>query len=676
MAHRADLVHWVPHDDDFPEDEEIDFCGYAAYPPFEESPPADRLGWGVSLVYCGSSTFAHELGHNHGVGHDRYLWQNWCDGLDETPADCFPTIENRFSPPYAWGYINPAGVAGGSSVDAWRTVMSYPDQCSDREPSVYCVPLLRFSNPRQRWFGDPLGVFGDVERQPYGSPAEAVRRGPADAARTHREMAHYLANRTVRRTPDLVVRAPRAEAPFLEPGAVVRLSAVVENLGVSTGPRAGVTLGRRRWRAPNWVSESPRSASVARIDAGARRVVSLSFELPSSPGPPYVYVLCASNAPGETLTSNNCSESVDLGGPDSGGFPLSLDFSITRYPLTERQSTYLLADVTNLSSFSYAAGAGLEWWVLRGTYERLARLGLGTFAPREEKRFKYPGVREYPVATDMKAFGACVFPSSLNRSPDPADYQDASEYCRFRSVEVLPRREIAVSVSAVPSAGRPGSLFRLGAEVVNNTGSTFSTGCSVTVIRRFTPASGGASADVRLWELTQSFDAACPRLQPGGVSRLAADIAMPDDVGTYSYIVRVTGGPSWTGVGSADISVSGAARFPLVLELVGVPATVREFSDLRYGVVVWNLAPVVFDGPVNLDLWWFTDTPRRSSYDLRNFRASGSRNFDHLTYYSVSEGSTLTGIGVCLYPTTLPRTPDPRFSPNWCEYRSITVVER
>ena len=50
--------------------------------------------------------------------------------------------------------------------------MAYHTQCSDND--ISCRTLLRFSNPRQTWQGDPLGVA-------FGSDATGVT-GPADAA--------------------------------------------------------------------------------------------------------------------------------------------------------------------------------------------------------------------------------------------------------------------------------------------------------------------------------------------------------------------------------------------------------------------------------------------------------------------------------------------------------------
>ena len=113
--------------------------------------------FGLTLHHCGGGTFAHELGHNMGLQHDRYEVSR-SGGVRSHPA---------------YGYVNQPGLAAGAPpASRWRTVMSYPDQCDDA--GIYCSALLRFSNPRQRYNGDPLGV-------PYGSGGSGPT-GPADAS--------------------------------------------------------------------------------------------------------------------------------------------------------------------------------------------------------------------------------------------------------------------------------------------------------------------------------------------------------------------------------------------------------------------------------------------------------------------------------------------------------------
>ena len=132
--------------------------------------------YGVTHLLCsGSAGFAHEVGHNSGANHDRYVeYDEECDTDSETP--CFNDIPSA----YAYGYVNQHGLDLGEAAERrWRTLMSYSNQCSDE--GVWCRQLMRFSNPDQSWYGDELGVHGTRGLSSYRSAADAARRGPADA---------------------------------------------------------------------------------------------------------------------------------------------------------------------------------------------------------------------------------------------------------------------------------------------------------------------------------------------------------------------------------------------------------------------------------------------------------------------------------------------------------------
>ena len=87
----------------------------------------------------GYYSFGHEFGHLQGARHDLYV--------DSTLT------------PYAYGhgYVN----AGSTTANRWRTIMAYPNRCSDNGFS--CIRLKYWSNPNKTYNSAAMGVAGSSE---------------------------------------------------------------------------------------------------------------------------------------------------------------------------------------------------------------------------------------------------------------------------------------------------------------------------------------------------------------------------------------------------------------------------------------------------------------------------------------------------------------------------------
>ena len=159
----ADLVHLIVGGD-LGRIGELRLCGIAFI----------NGAFGLTRQDCGGRIFAHELGHNLGLRHDRYQDRDAGLGL-------------RSSPEY--GYVNQRAFAEAAERShRWRTIMAYGTQCAHAH--ALCGRLLRFSNPRQHYDGAALGVAYEPGASDVTGPADAAAvleaTGPAVARRRDR----------------------------------------------------------------------------------------------------------------------------------------------------------------------------------------------------------------------------------------------------------------------------------------------------------------------------------------------------------------------------------------------------------------------------------------------------------------------------------------------------------
>ena len=188
-VYAADIVHLF-------EDRDVSDDTGIAWGMRDVSHEFESEAFSVSNVRAENILFAHELGHNMGLNHDRFE-QDWTGRLAPDHPD------NNKPYPYSYGYVNQKMFEPGAAPSTrWRTIMAYSWQCRE-QLYVHCAPILRFSNADQAWAGDPLGVPGDAPSSSVTGPSDAQRS--LDATRV--TVANFRASSdrttcTYRTTPD------------------------------------------------------------------------------------------------------------------------------------------------------------------------------------------------------------------------------------------------------------------------------------------------------------------------------------------------------------------------------------------------------------------------------------------------------------------------------------------
>ena len=179
---RADLVHLIV--------DTGDVCGKAWLAPRDES-----LGFGLTHYACeiGDYTFAHELGHNMGLHHDRYA-----ERCREVPAEKRPDawqqeISNR-PYPYSYGYVNQRAFDEThrriSGNFRWSTIMAYDMQCRDanfpRTGPRLCYRVRAFRIRIGSWEAIPWAFPGPRRHKP--STARPTQSEPSMRAAVRQEL--------------------------------------------------------------------------------------------------------------------------------------------------------------------------------------------------------------------------------------------------------------------------------------------------------------------------------------------------------------------------------------------------------------------------------------------------------------------------------------------------------
>ena len=236
----ADLVHIVLG-------RSVDACGRAASAGIGGD---ESTGFAFTVSRCGGLTFAHELGHNMGLLHDRYQL-----GVPLTGSN--------------YGYVNQRMFEPGAPESArWRTIMAYSIQCGE-VAEYYCEQIGYFSNPEKTYNGDPMGV-------PADHPSTGVD-GPADAVGTLNDRREITANfRRSSSSPTPRVGLTLSPYWLAEDGGVSTVTATLHRpssadttVTILASPSDAVTLsGSRTLTIPAGRTVSVASVTITGVDNG------------------------------------------------------------------------------------------------------------------------------------------------------------------------------------------------------------------------------------------------------------------------------------------------------------------------------------------------------------------------------------------------------------------------
>ena len=268
----------------------------------------ESRGFALTPFHCGALAFAHELGHNMGLHHDRYVVGNpgrWAN----------------------YGYVNQRAFEPDAPESSrWHTIMAFSDQCSDAGFSCQWLPY--FSNPERTYNGDPMGV-------PADHPSTGVD-GPADAAGSLNERREITANfRRSSASPTPRLHLTLSPYWLSEDGGVSTVTATLHRpssedttITVSASPSNTVTLsGSRTLTIPAGRMVSDDSVTITGVDnvdqTGDLTVeVSATAENPSglgviAPAPVELAIADDETMPAVTLSLSRTEiirgeESVDL----------------------------------------------------------------------------------------------------------------------------------------------------------------------------------------------------------------------------------------------------------------------------------------------------------------------------------------------------------------------------